>query len=218
MPVAVTPPFHPSDHPKRCSLPLSVFVIFSPNRDYLRPAIPHPSSENKPNLAIPIKVVCPFYAKVAACRFGRTCSRAHLPASPTSNVILLPAMYIDAQLHPVSAADAQHDESLDGPDEAALTARYHDFFADALPEFEAQGRVIQFKTCRNFCQHLRGNVYVQYATAAEAERAVSLFHGRFFERRQLSCWRVDVPTWRGAICGNRRRCPKGDEGCNFLHV
>ena len=39
---------------------------------------------------------------------------------------------------------------------------FEEFYEDVLPEFKQAGDVIQFKVCRNYEPHLKGNVYVQY--------------------------------------------------------
>nr|CAD7423478.1 unnamed protein product [Timema monikensis] len=94
-----------------------------------------------------------------------------------------------------------------------------EFFDDVLLEFERFGRVVQFKVCRNFEPHLRGNVYVEYASTQDAVGAFQKFQGRWYGGRQLNVEFTSVPSWRNAICGLffKARCPKG-KGCNFLHV
>nr|CAD7575944.1 unnamed protein product [Timema californicum] len=96
---------------------------------------------------------------------------------------------------------------------------FKEFFDDVLLEFERFGRVVQFKVCRNFEPHLRGNVYVEYASTQDAVAAFQKFQGRWYGGRQLNVEFTSVPSWRNAICGLffKARCPKG-KGCNFLHV
>jgi hypothetical protein len=57
------------------------------------------------------------------------------------------------------------------------------------------------QACRNPAQHLRGNVYVQYADAADAMRAQAALSGRFYAGRQLLVDFVPVENWRVAVCG-----------------
>ena len=48
-------------------------------------------------------------------------------------------------------------------EDSELYQHFEAFYNDVLPEFKAAGRVVQLKVCCNYEQHLRGNVYVQYA-------------------------------------------------------
>ncbi|KAI9325619.1 hypothetical protein DFJ73DRAFT_767521 [Zopfochytrium polystomum] len=190
------------------------------------------------------QLVCKFYAKVAVCRYGTICRRPHPAVAAMSPVVLLPGLYIDdgddgdddhddasfssssssssssslppqPQPSPATAAD---DAS------ARAAARYAVFFAAALREFERYGKVVQLKTCRNARAHLRGNVYVQYATVAGADAAIRALEGRAFGagrgRVVVECRRVEVASWREAICGSGKegwRCIKGEEECGYLH-
>ncbi|KAJ3286384.1 U2 small nuclear ribonucleoprotein auxiliary factor 35 kDa subunit- protein 2 [Rhizoclosmatium sp. JEL0117] len=159
---------------------------------------------------------CPFFAKVGACRYGPTCSRAHL-LPPESTTILLPNMHSDPLLLPKQRTLNLEDEELsEEVDEKQLQQNFIEFFEDTHDEFLGVGEVVQFKVCRNQTPHLRGNVYVQYKTPAQAAAAVQKFNNRFFGGMRLAAYLVTVPSWKSAICGTRG-CPKG-EMCNFLHV
>lgn len=48
-------------------------------------------------------------------------------------------------------------------DEGEVYQHFKEFYNDVLPEFQAIGKVVQFKVSCNFEPHLRGNVYVQYS-------------------------------------------------------
>lgn len=76
-----------------------------------------------------------------------------------------------------------------------------DFFEDILPEFQRCGNVIQLKVCRNTIPHLRGNVYVQYSREDDAVCARSMFNGRWYAGRQLTCFFVTIEKWKAALCG-----------------
>ncbi|KAJ3015542.1 UNVERIFIED_CONTAM: U2 small nuclear ribonucleoprotein auxiliary factor 35 kDa subunit- protein 2 [Siphonaria sp. JEL0065] len=159
---------------------------------------------------------CPFFAKVGACRYGPTCSRAHF-YPPESTTMLIQNMHQDALLIPKGRTLALEDEELaDEVDEKQLHDNFLEFFNDTHEEFQRFGSIVQFKVCRNVCPHLRGNVYVQYSKPSETAEAIKTFNGRFFGGVQLACFLVNVPSWKQAICGTSR-CPKG-EMCNFLHV
>ncbi|XP_077513395.1 U2 small nuclear ribonucleoprotein auxiliary factor 35 kDa subunit-related protein 2-like isoform X3 [Amblyomma americanum] len=155
---------------------------------------------------------CSFYLKTGACRFGDWCSRAH-PRPPVSRTLLLRGLYSHLSLE-------QHhgDDSLE-TDERELQAHFEAFFWDVLGELRRAGTVCQLRVCRNLEPHLRGNVYVQYASTDEAQRALTMLNGRWYAGRPVSCEFSPVERWKTAVCGLffRRTCPKG-HGCNFLHV
>ena len=75
-----------------------------------------------------------------------------------------------------------------------------DFYHDTLPEFRRFGSVLQFKVCCNASAHLRGNLYVKYTKEAEAVKAHSVFHGRWYAGRQLNCIFVNITKWKAALC------------------
>lgn len=155
---------------------------------------------------------CPFYLKTGACRFGDWCSRAH-PRPPVSRTLLLRGLYSHLSLE-------QHhgDDSLE-TDERELQAHFEAFFWDVLEELRRPGTVCQVRVCRNLEPHLRGNVYVQYASEEEAQRALTMLNGRWYAGRPVSCEFSPVERWKTAVCGLffRHACPKG-RCCNFLHV
>lgn len=155
---------------------------------------------------------CPFYLKTGACRFGDWCSRAH-PRPDVSRTLLLRGLYSHLSLE-------QHhgDDSLE-TDERELQAHFEAFFWDVLEELRRAGTVCQVRVCRNLEPHLRGNVYVQYSSEEEAQRALTMLNGRYYAGRPVSCEFSPVDRWKSAVCGLffRRACPKG-RACNFLHV
>ena len=58
--------------------------------------------------------------------------------------------------------------------------------------------------CCNWEPHLRGNVYVQFATEEECSKAYTSFSGRWYAGKQLVCQYTPVNKWKGAICGTYR--------------
>ncbi|KAH6938445.1 hypothetical protein HPB50_009217 [Hyalomma asiaticum] len=148
-------------------------------------------------------------------RFGDwqyRCSRAH-PRPDVSRTLLLRGLYSHLSLE-------QHhgDDSLE-TDERELQAHFEAFFWDVLEELRRAGTVCQVRVCRNLEPHLRGNVYVQYSSEEEAQRALTMLNGRYYAGRPVSCEFSPVDRWKSAVCGLffRRACPKG-RACNFLHV
>ncbi|XP_042206734.1 U2 small nuclear ribonucleoprotein auxiliary factor 35 kDa subunit-related protein 2-like [Homarus americanus] len=160
---------------------------------------------------------CPFFTKTGACRFGLQCSREHdYPES--SQTILLPNMYTNFGMEQMAIDGNDADIALEYTDSETYE-NFRDFFEDTLPEFQHCGNVIQFKVCANTSPHLRGNVYVQYTKEEDAVRARTMFNGRWYAGRQLTCLFVTIERWKSALCGLywRQQCPKGGQ-CNFLHA
>ncbi|KAG9287696.1 hypothetical protein G9A89_004099 [Geosiphon pyriformis] len=157
---------------------------------------------------------CSFYLKTGACRYGDVCDRYH-PYPEKSFTLMIKNMY---EGMPVQLADEENDDNLEYDEEEA-ERHYFEFFEDTHSEFLAYGNIIQFKVCKNFQIHLRGNVYVQYEKEEEAERALEAIRGRWYAGKQLIADYSPVTKWKGAICGffERNKCPRGMH-CNFLHV
>ncbi|XP_013416377.1 U2 small nuclear ribonucleoprotein auxiliary factor 35 kDa subunit-related protein 1 [Lingula anatina] len=160
---------------------------------------------------------CPFFMKTGACRFAERCSRSH-PFPDSSVTLLFPGMYTHFGLQESMRDEYDTDISLEY-EESETYQHFKEFYEDVLPELKAVGRVVQFKVCCNHEPHLRGNVYVQFASEEEAIRGFAAFNGRWYGGRQLQCEFTVVTKWKGAICGlfHMKRCPKG-KNCNFLHV
>lgn len=78
---------------------------------------------------------------------------------------------------------------------------FREFYEDVLPEFEQYGQVVQFKVCCNCEPHLRGNVYVEYASERDAVAAFQKFQGRWYGGRQLNVEFTCVSSWKSALCG-----------------
>ncbi|KAL2087758.1 hypothetical protein ACEWY4_016586 [Coilia grayii] len=160
---------------------------------------------------------CPFFLKTGACRFGDRCSRKHEhPAS--SSTLLIRGMFVHYGMEQCRRDDYDTDANLEFSEEEVYQ-QFRDFYEDVLPEFKSAGTVVQFKVSCNFEPHLRGNVYVQYATEEDCGKAFVKFNGRWYAGRQLQCEFCPVTRWKTAICGlfDRQKCPKGKH-CNFLHV
>uniref|UniRef100_A0A2C9JJH9 Uncharacterized protein n=1 Tax=Biomphalaria glabrata TaxID=6526 RepID=A0A2C9JJH9_BIOGL len=160
---------------------------------------------------------CPFFKKMAACRFGDHCSRFH-DYPEVSHTILIPNMFSSFQLEQSIVDNYDTDVSLEY-DENELYNSFKDFYEDIVPEFKSVGTIVQLKVCCNCEPHLRGNVYVQYKRESAAQKAFEKFNARWYASRQLTCIFVNIESWKSAICGlaSKKRCPKG-KSCNFLHV
>ncbi|XP_037082883.1 LOW QUALITY PROTEIN: U2 small nuclear ribonucleoprotein auxiliary factor 35 kDa subunit-related protein 2-like [Pollicipes pollicipes] len=178
---------------------------------------PVPTSEERTVETRPGLPLCPFFEKTGCCRFGSRCSRNH------PHVLLGRCLLLEHLYQPLGMRFTQDDEhNLDVGlefDDRERAEHFDDFYGDVLPELRSCGEVVQFKVCQNYEPHLRGNVYVQYATENEAARAFTIFNGRWYGGQQISARFVDIQRWSRAICGAffKGTCPKG-RNCNFLHV
>ncbi|XP_063232839.1 U2 small nuclear ribonucleoprotein auxiliary factor 35 kDa subunit-related protein 2 isoform X1 [Bacillus rossius redtenbacheri] len=148
----------------------------------------------------PDKPVCPFFSKTGACRFGDRCSRNH-PRPAISKVLLIANFYSHFVLNQFETDEYDTDVMLEYEDSERYQ-HFKEFYNDVLPEFEHHGRVVQFKVCRNFEPHLRGNVYVEYMKTRDAVTAFQKFQGRWYGGRQLSIEFTAVTSWKSAICGS----------------
>ncbi|KAL1458175.1 hypothetical protein WDU94_008344 [Cyamophila willieti] len=165
----------------------------------------------------PDKELCPFFAKVGACRFFDNCSRNHVKPA-VSKTLLLNNFFFHLSMDNKSVREYDTDMSLEY-DDKEMYKHFLDLYDDAMPELRSFGKVTQFKVCCNQSPHLRGNVYVSYATEREALKAYYALTGRYYGGRQIRGQFTTVPLWSKALCGLflRNKCPKGGT-CNFLHV
>jgi len=163
------------------------------------------------------KEKCLFFDRTGVCLFAEQCSRNHF--RPTlSKTILIPNFFSHFSLEQSLRDEYDADMGLEYED-SDIYKEFLEFYDDVLPEFRKLGKVIQFKVCRNFGLHLRGNVYIQYETIRESVDAFRKFNARYFNGKQLSLQFSKIESWKAAICGLflRKRCLKG-KACNFLHV
>lgn len=185
--------------------------------DFIKHGGELPPSVNISTETHPNKPVCPFFSKTGACRFGDLCSRNHLRPG-ISRVLLIPNFYSHFGIDQSMIDEYDTDLMLEY-DDTETYQHFREFYEDVLPEFELCGRVVQFKVCCNCEPHLRGNVYIEYASKRDAVAAFQKFQGRWYGGRQLNVEFTCVSSWRSALCGLffKSRCPKG-RSCNFLHV
>lgn len=163
----------------------------------------------------PGKEVCPFFDKTNACRYGDNCSRNHRKIG-LSKIILISHFYNHFSLER-HACEYDTDIGLEF-DSSETREHFREFYKDIVPELENFGRIKTLKICCNSQFHLRGNVYVEFFSERYAAHAVRNLNGRWYGGRQLTCEFADIPSWRQAICGLKRNCPKGKRTCNFLHT
>ncbi|XP_028033470.1 U2 small nuclear ribonucleoprotein auxiliary factor 35 kDa subunit-related protein 2 isoform X1 [Bombyx mandarina] len=162
--------------------------------------------------------MCTFFSKTATCRFGDQCSRNHQYPS-ISNVLLAKNFYAHFGLDNMFENNEYDADIMLEYDENETYKEFEEFFCDVLTEFEKFGKIVQFKVCKNYEKHLRGNTYIEYADLRCAVAAYRFLNSRWYGGRQLSLQFCNIRSWRNAICGlqAKQRCHKG-RSCNFLHI
>ncbi|KAL1124122.1 hypothetical protein AAG570_001892, partial [Ranatra chinensis] len=145
---------------------------------------------------------CPFFSKMAACRFGDECSRNHRRPA-VSRILLFPGLYS----HFSMSKQDEHDVDLTLEYENEETYQHFlEFFDDVVPELDCcggNGSLLEVVVCCNSELHLRGNVYVEYSTDRAALKAYRAFNGRWYAGKQISVQFATVSSWRQALCGKR---------------
>lgn len=94
-------------------------------------------------------------------------------------------------------------------DEDQLLDDYHTFYEDVLFGMESRGFLVNgLRCCRNSAQHLRGSVFIQFASNEDNDddalykSALEAFQGRWYAGRQVACRLAYLGAgWKGAVCG-----------------
>ncbi|XP_072395059.1 uncharacterized protein [Diabrotica undecimpunctata] len=169
------------------------------------------TSETNPN-----KQPCPFFQKTSTCRFFDVCSRNHVRPG-ISKILLIPNFFSHYSLEKTES-DHFTDSSLEF-ESHETNACYREFFHDVVPELEKYGKIQLFITCCNREAHLRGNVFVEFASTRSALKSYRALNGRWYGGKQLSVQFANIPSWKSAVCGVHfiNSCPKGSN-CNFIHA
>lgn len=184
---------------------------------YINGIGPLPESVNVNTNTRPDQPLCPFFSKVAACRFRDNCSRNHVRPG-ISDTLLIPGFYKNFELNMRYEREFDIDISLEC-DEKEAYEKFYEFFEDILVELESYGQIIELNVCRNQELHLLGNVYVQYRSRRHSLKAYRNLCGRYYGGRKITAEFCTIPSWSEAICGLyfRKMCPKG-KNCNYLHL
>lgn len=184
---------------------------------YINGLGPLPESINVNTSTRPDQPLCPFFGKVAACRFRDNCSRNHVRPG-ISDTLLIPGFYKNFELNMRYEREFDIDISLEC-DEKEAYEKFNEFFEDIVVELKSYGQINELNICRNQEIHLMGNVYVQYKSRRHSLKAYRNLCGRFYGGRKLTVEFCTIPSWSEAVCGLffRKMCPKG-KNCNFLHL
>lgn len=167
-----------------------------------------PSSSSSSAAAPPARPPCPFFTKLGACRFGSGCARDHVRPASARTLIL-------SQVLPASSGDAESMSGNGGPidDSAQVQA----FCTTLLDRVRGCGTVQQLIVLCNQTAHLRGTMYLQFASAAEATAAIATLKDES-SGPAIRAEPCDI-DFRDARCTafDNQECNRG-AFCNFLHV
>lgn len=184
---------------------------------YINGIGPLPESLNVCRNTRPDQPLCPFFSKVAACRFRDNCSRNHVRPG-ISDTLLIPGFYKNFELNMRYEREFDIDISLEC-DEKEAYEKFYEFFEDIIVELKRYGQIIELNVCRNQEIHLLGNVYVQYRSRRHSLKAYRNLCGRYYGGRKITAEFCNIPSWSEAVCGLyfKKMCPKG-KNCNYLHL
>lgn len=129
---------------------------------YVNGAPSMPEELNEIAESNPGKQPCQFFIKTATCRFGNKCVWNHCRPK-ISQTLLVRSFFTNIRLDQGKPNEYGTDLSLEF-DEAQLFRDFCDFFDDVVPEFQKFGAIEQFVACQNYEPHLRGHVYIEYAS------------------------------------------------------
>jgi len=178
---------------------------------------PLPETMNVNTCTRPDQPLCPFFSKVAACRFRDNCSRNHVRPG-VSNTLLIPGFYKNFELNMRYEREFDIEISLEC-DKKEAYEKFYEFFEDILVVLRSYGQIIELNVCRNQEMHLLGNVYVQYRSRRHSLKAYRNLCGRYYGGCKITAEFCTIPSWTEAVCGLffRKICPKG-KNCNYLHL
>lgn len=117
---------------------------------------------------------------MGACRHGDRCGRAH--NKPLfSQTILVPHLY---QMPPPGPDGKPNFQSED----------FEGFVEDIFEEVRKCGEVENIAICENLTDHMIGNVYIRFAQHEEAEAAVKMLSGRFYNGTHSARTHTRMPS------------------------
>ncbi|CAD7955700.1 unnamed protein product [Amoebophrya sp. A120] len=159
--------------------------------------------------------ICPFYAKIGACRHGTTCSRKHIKPERTRSLLLAHVFGETPETLAVSTDLGEWSE------EVYCTAvdQVEEFYEETFFHMAKFGEIEDLLLVDNISEHMSGNCYVKYYTEDAATKALEAVNGKFYSGRQIKAEYSPCIDFREARCRafNEANCPRG-QNCNFLHV
>ena len=165
---------------------------------------------------------CNFFALVGACT-STNCQKHHKEVVK-SCVILISSMYTFVDLG-VSSAEQKGNAGLSSSKNISAERQkvpddFTEFLEDVCQELKKFGLIKNLIVCCNKSPHLKGNVYVEYETCLNSQKAYENLQGRFYDGKMLNCTYVNINDWNEVLCkkhykgGNCKR----DYICNYLHI
>lgn len=96
--------------------------------------------------------------------------------------------------------------------------QFEEFYEDMYCEACTYGPVSRMLVCDNGCDHLMGNVYIQYKHEDDALKAAESMNDRWYNEKPVRAEVVPVTDFRDAICRQieDRSCKRG-RLCNYVH-
>lgn len=134
----------------------SELTDFLENKGKVPEKLLHPYESN------PGKKECMFFTKTNCCRHDIKCLRNH-KRPQISKILLLRNFFSHITLERCTATEHGADIGLEFT-YADVLKEYHDFFEDIVLELEKFGQVVNIRTCGNTGTHMRGNVFVEFAS------------------------------------------------------
>ena len=154
---------------------------------------------------------CSFFELVGACT-DENCQKQH-KLVVKSCVILISSMYYFDNLG-ISNKEKESCCENEVPDD------FTEFYSDISEELKKFGTIKNLIVCCNESPQLKGNVYVEYETCDESQKAFESLQGRYYDGKMLNCTYVSISDWNKVLC--KRHCMGKtcleELNCNYLHM
>ena len=112
--------------------------------------------------------LCKFYMASGVCNKRDTCRFDH-PVSEDSCIVIVPNFFQHVYLETPKQGMRREEEVMLVAD---MKEAYTQFYINSMDLFKTWGRVVSCTCSQNTIPHLRGNVYIEYSTHLEAQKAV----------------------------------------------
>ena len=122
-----------------------------------------------------LRVNCPFYYKIGACRHGDTCTRLH-NKPPLSQTIVFRHMY----QNPESAIAFADGRKVQDAKLAEAIEHFEAFYEEVFMELAKYGEIEEMVVADNIGDHMIGNVYVKFQDEDQAQKAMTALNGRYY--------------------------------------
>lgn len=151
--------------------------------------------------------VCLFYIRIGACRHGEKCTKKHIKPV-RSNTILLSNLYQNPELN-------KNEKDLNPKQ---IQEYFENFYKDIFIKLSLIDQIRDLVVCENENNHLNGNIYVKYKSAAGAQQAVLTLNQEWFGGRPVHCELSPVQSFLDANCRAHEKGTCDRDYCNFMHI